>query len=87
MLATKQAHTFCFSVFAEIWHCRLKSAKNASSRNLVKAFTTLNKFLKHILDPKALLFKNCIYCATAGKYGPEKTPYLDTFHAVYAHET
>ena len=22
-----------------------------------------------------------------GKYGPEKTPYLDTFHAVLAHQT
>ena len=23
-----------------------------------------------------------LFCRNAGKYGPEKTPYLDTFHAV-----
>ena len=23
-----------------------------------------------------------VFCPNAGKYGPEKTPYLDTFHAV-----
>ena len=27
-------------------------------------------------------FQVCIFLNTA-KYGPEKTPYLDTFHAVY----
>ena len=24
-----------------------------------------------------------VFCPNAGKYGPQKTPYLDTFHAVY----
>ena len=24
-----------------------------------------------------------VFNPSAGKYGPEKTPYLDTFHAVY----
>ena len=26
----------------------------------------------------------CIFSSNAGKYGPEKTPYLDTFHIVYS---
>ena len=28
----------------------------------------------------------CEMCPNAGKYGPEKTPYLDTFHAVHSSE-
>ena len=24
-----------------------------------------------------------VFCPNAEKYGPEKTPYLDTFHAVF----
>ena len=28
-----------------------------------------------------------VFCPNAGKYGPEKTPYLDTFHAVPAVNT
>ena len=28
-----------------------------------------------------------MFCPNAGKYGPEKTPYLDTFHAVFSKET
>ena len=27
-----------------------------------------------------------VFSPSAGKYGPEKTPYLDTFHAVDEHE-
>ena len=27
-------------------------------------------------------FKISLFCANTGKYGPEKTPYLDTFHTV-----
>ena len=26
---------------------------------------------------------SAVFSPNAGKYGPEKTPYLDTFHAVY----
>ena len=25
---------------------------------------------------------HCVFSPNAGKYGPEKTPYLDTFHTV-----
>ena len=28
-----------------------------------------------------------VFSPNAGKYGPEKTPYLDTFHAVKFHAT
>ena len=28
--------------------------------------------------------KNSVFSPNAGKYGPEKTPYLETFHAVTA---
>ena len=28
-----------------------------------------------------------VFSPNAGKYGPEKTPYLDTFHAVYQSKT
>ena len=31
------------------------------------------------------LCEMCPNTEFAGKYGPEKTPYLDTFHAVYRH--
>ena len=27
-----------------------------------------------------------VFSLNTGKYGPEKTPYLDTFHAVYTKE-
>ena len=27
-----------------------------------------------------------VFNPSTGKYGPEKTPYLDNFHAVHAHD-
>ena len=37
-------------------------------------------FLVHIFSHTKYL---SVFSPNAGKYGPEKTPYLDTFHAVY----
>ena len=44
-------------------------------------------FLVHIFPHSDRIRRDtsylCIFSPNAGKYGPEKTPYLDTFHAVY----
>ena len=42
---------------------------------------TLNDKLSG-LESKSLREKISIFSPNTGKYGPEKTPYLDTFHAV-----
>ena len=33
--------------------------------------------------PNTEFFLVCIFSPNTGKYGPDKTPYLDTFHAVH----
>ena len=42
--------------------------------------------MEYILLQKYFVYKNTsclsIFSPNAGEYGPEKTPYLDTFHAV-----
>ena len=47
------------------------------------SFCTLRNH-KESLHEKCLNMKLCfpVFNSNAGKYGPEKTPYLDTFHAV-----
>ena len=39
-----------------------------------------NKLREKYLNTE--IFLVCIFSPNKGKYGPEKTPYLDTFHAV-----
>ena len=56
-------------------------------------FTTARKvskcrvFLVHIFPHSDWIRRDTsylsVFCSNAGKYGPEKTPYLDTFHTVY----
>ena len=36
----------------------------------------------HYLISHTVYFKISVFSPNAGKYGPEITPYLDTFHAV-----
>ena len=43
-------------------------------------------FLVHIF-PLLDWYYRSVFSQNAGKYGPEKTPYLDTFHAVDFNET
>ena len=60
------------------------------ARNIYRSYISFNSeaFKKTLndklsgLESKSLREKISIFSPNTGKYGPEKTPYLDTFHAV-----
>ena len=40
-------------------------------------------FDSHLKGDFKIYAVNLVFSPDTGKYGPEKTPYFDTFHAVY----
>ena len=42
----------------------------------------LGQFIQFLLCSFVIRFLFSVFSPNSGKYGPEKTPYLDTFHTV-----
>ena len=58
--------------------------------NDINTCTTFSSDIIYLNNIQITVITNCVKCVqkrtefglNTGKYGPEKTPYLDTFHAV-----
>ena len=50
---------------------------------ILYSYTNHFRFITHcVKSPQIRIFFWSVFSPNAGKYGPENTPYLDTFHAV-----
>ena len=76
-----------FNILHDFWNCFFSSAKetkvscNCKTRHCVKS-VQMRGYLWSVFSRIWTEYANTVFSPNAGKYGPEITPYLDTFRAV-----
>ena len=69
------------------WRSKCKLRLSLEKGQIVLVSTDSENILKvRFLSRELMTINHQYICANTGKYKPEKTPYLESFHAVFCHK-
>ena len=67
------------------YYCHQHLWDNTDIHHCVK-IVQIRSFFWSVFSFIRTKYRNTVFSPNTGKYGPEKTPFLDTFHAVHEHQ-